>query len=81
MFKRFNFLTRYSGYLYINDDVLLNWWNVANMDTTKIWTGSEIDFTVGAHEFGEAVLPPWHWWKTLNAAKLCETAFRQVGFS
>ena len=67
----------FSGYLYINDDVILNWWNVMHLNTSMIWTGSKIDYRVG-HEFGETTLPPWHWWKTLNAAHLCEIAFKQT---
>ena len=66
-----------SGYLYINDDVILNWWNIIGLDTSKIWTGKEIDFRTG-HKFGESTLPSWHWWHVLNTAYLCEVALEQT---
>ena len=27
----------HAGYLYVNDDVIFNWWNLYNIDRTKIW--------------------------------------------
>lgn len=67
----------YSGYLHINDDVILNWWNILKFDQKKIWTGSKIEYKTG-HIFDELRLPSWHWWKTVHAAHLCENAFEQV---
>lgn len=67
----------FDGYFYINDDVLVNWWNFLEFDTSKIWLGAPVHFQTG-HEMGQPVKTGWHWWKTAHAAKLCEKAFEKV---
>ena len=65
------------GYLYSNDDIILNWWNVIKLDTSKIWTGGEIQYT-NPHVFDEVKLPAWSWWKAERTAYVCQVAFEKV---
>lgn len=67
----------YTGYLYTNDDVIMNWWNFLDLDVTKIWTGTAIGYQYG-HEFGKPIKSDWVWWKTGGAADLCEIAFNEI---
>lgn len=67
----------YGGYMHSNDDVVLNWWNLMKLDFKRIWFGSKLSLKQ-SHKFGENQLPPWHWWKTANAAHLCEVAFNET---
>ncbi|KAK3751651.1 hypothetical protein QZH41_005863 [Actinostola sp. cb2023] len=32
----------YNGYLYANDDMIINWWNLVHLDRNKVWQGEEI---------------------------------------
>ena len=68
---------QFTGYFHINDDVIVNWWNYLQMDLSKIWIGSRINYNNG-HVFGDHKLPDWHWWRTENAAGLCEVAFKKI---
>ena len=75
--KVIQLLPGFSGYFYINDDVVLNWWNVIELDPSKIWTGVKFDYNEG-HIHGEKVLPPWQHWRTHNTAHGCEVSFNQT---
>eukprot|EP00794_Sanderia_malayensis_P015378 gene15378-16961_t len=37
------YFPRYKGYFYINDDMIVNWWNFADFDMNKIWQSSLIE--------------------------------------
>ena len=54
----------HAGYLYVNDDVIFNWWNLYNVDRTKIW------FPIMGIGKRDMVLPPktffWHRAATLD---------------
>ena len=65
------------GYLYSNDDIILNWWNVIQWDKSKIWTGGVIIYKY-AHVFDELVLPTWYCWKAERTAYVCQVAFEKV---
>ena len=57
----------------------MNWWNIVDMDITKIWTGVKINYKRGGYEFGEK-LPKtfWIWWHKMDTPKVCEEAFHKV---
>ena len=65
------------GYLYSNDGIILNWWNVIQLDKSKIWTGGAIIYKY-AHVFYELVLPACYWWKAERTAYVCLVAFEKV---
>lgn len=68
----------YDGYLYSNDDLLLNWWNL-NGDLSRVWTGSSYRNT-RTHKIGQRHSKgDWHWWtdETQTAVR-CEKAFKRV---
>ena len=70
----------FDGYFYTNDDVILNWWQVINFDFRKIWLPAPIlpYEKKNHHIFGETHNTGWHWWRSVNAAKLCEEAFNDT---
>ena len=65
---------RHSGYLLINDDVLLNYWRLVPFDQTKIWEGPKS--TIAFRGFG----PPasWYWWNSTWGMKQCQKACDEV---
>ena len=65
------------GYLYANDGIILNWWNVIQLNKSKIWTGGAIQIK-DPHVFDERVLPAWGWWKAERTAYVCQVAFEKV---
>lgn len=67
----------YDGYIHTNDDVLINWWNLQKLDSTKIWTGSIVNFEKG-YVLGQPIPKGWHWWRTGNNAKLCENVIHEI---
>lgn len=68
----------YDGYIFSNDDVLLNWWNL-NDDMKSIWSGAEKKPT-NFHRPGERHKKhSWHWWSdSTQTATRCEKAFNRV---
>lgn len=75
------FLSRYpnfKGYLYMNDDTLLNWWTFLNLDKDKIWLSSNISTTEQAFLMGRRPVPlgPWLGWK--DSAIPCEQSYKEI---
>lgn len=72
----------FRGYMFVNDDMIVNWWNFVKLNKDKIWKGAEIDQSV-AHEMNRRPLrDDWMWWKKENGLKNCEKTYRQlVGFT
>ena len=35
--------TGFRGYLYLNDDMIVNWWNFLQLDKDKGWLGATLD--------------------------------------
>lgn len=68
----------YRGYMFANDDMIINWWNFAKLNKDKIWKGAEIDQSV-AHEINRRpVRDDWMWWKKENGLKNCEKAYQNL---
>eukprot|EP00112_Aurelia_sp_Birch-Aquarium-sp1_P012029 Seg2527.3 transcript_id=Seg2527.3/GoldUCD/mRNA.D3Y31 product="putative glycosyltransferase STELLO1" protein_id=Seg2527.3/GoldUCD/D3Y31 len=65
----------FTGYLYINDDMIINWWVFLDLDKSKIWTGKlvkpEESTPVGA-------APKSKWWKRADTARRCTEAFLEI---
>ena len=60
-----------SGYLYSNDDVILNWWNLLQFDRNKIWQSAPtLDFRQPA--YGDIIAKEWPWWKYPEGIKACQ---------
>ena len=64
----------FEGYLYTNDDVIINWWRILDLDISKIWLGAPF-FPYEKYDhyvFGkEPTNPSWWPWKSENADKCC----------
>lgn len=68
----------YRGYLFVNDDMVVNWWNFARLDKDKVWQGAKISYQT-AHEVGRRPIPDdWMWWIKSNGSVNCENAYRKV---
>ncbi|XP_028418409.1 uncharacterized protein LOC114543756 [Dendronephthya gigantea] len=68
----------YRGYMFVNDDMIVNWWNFAKLDKDKIWKGAEIDQSA-AHEVSQRpVRNDWMWWRKENGLKNCEKVFQKL---
>uniref|UniRef100_A0A7M5UMU4 Uncharacterized protein n=1 Tax=Clytia hemisphaerica TaxID=252671 RepID=A0A7M5UMU4_9CNID len=67
--------TGFVGYLYSNDDVILNFWNF-NADPHKVWLGKRIHKRF-IHRLGYEP-PNWSWFKGFDGAKRCENVFRKI---
>lgn len=64
----------YAGYLLINDDVMLNYWNLVGMDREKIWEGPK-----GTISFLNYSLPSnWYWWNSTWGMKTCQKAYNEI---
>ena len=64
----------YVGYLLINDDVLLNYWNLVNTDRDKIWEGPKA--AIQLHKYGPR--KGWYWWNSTWGMKTCQKAFNDI---
>ncbi len=61
----------YNGYLYINDDMIINWWNFLFLDQSKIWFGESITDTE-SYVMGS---DPTSWWRRVDCGKRCTESF------
>ncbi len=67
----------YTGYLYVNDDMIVNWWNFLSLDKTKIWFGApKFDFS-GGHVMG-SLSPDTYFWQRANSAYRCSETFADM---
>lgn len=64
----------YSGYLYVNDDMVVNWWTMFKQPRDRIWYGKDIINAAGANMDKPAPCC-WQWWKTANALENCKISF------
>ena len=68
----------YRGYLYANDDMVVNWWNFIELDTNKVWDGKRADLGKAA-EMGKPPPCCWSWWRLKhNFLKRCEEALKEA---
>ncbi|EDO36433.1 predicted protein [Nematostella vectensis] len=76
----------YNGYLYINDDMIVNWWNLVRLDKTLIWQGQEIVKGLEilpreedrAEQLKQPELDEWQWWKTEMGISACADAYNEI---
>ncbi len=62
----------YTGYLYVNDDMIVNWWNFLSLDKTKIWFGAPKFSFIAGHVMGSK---PSFWWKRADCGNRCSQTF------
>ncbi|EDO30587.1 predicted protein [Nematostella vectensis] len=65
----------YAGYLYINDDVILNYWNLVGFNKSQIWQ-SPNSFS-STPMYGE-IEGPWYWWRSPYGLPNCRRAYEQL---
>ena len=65
----------YKGYFYINDDVILNYWNFLDFDRGKIWESS---FSFGSTPIYEPANSNWYWWISPYGLNNCRRACEDV---
>lgn len=68
---------KFEGYLYVNDDMIVNYWNLVGRDINRIWEGAREPITVGAYG------PPnkWYWWHSRWGIERCNEAFKEISAS
>ncbi|PFX22954.1 hypothetical protein AWC38_SpisGene12501 [Stylophora pistillata] len=62
-----------TGYLLISDDVLLNYWNLVDMDRDKIWEGAKIPV-----KRNNTIPENWFWWNSEWGKKACQEAYNEI---
>ena len=65
----------YSGYFYISDDMIVNWWNFYKLDKTKIWFPSP--YKLGEHKM-LPTKPNAIWWTILACLERCSQIFLEM---
>eukprot|EP00794_Sanderia_malayensis_P014167 gene14167-15646_t len=71
----------YSGYFYVNDDMIVNWWNFLQLDKTKIWFGNKkFQFENGGHAHGHVMgAKPSPWSRTkADCGNRCSQTFASM---
>lgn len=54
-----------------NDDMIVNWWNMLQLDHRRIWWGSKtIDFEQKLYD-DEIITEYWRWWETPMSMEAC----------
>ena len=64
----------YSGYLLINDDVMLNYWNLVGLKRDVIWEGPKEPIHFQNYSQPER----WYWWNSTWGMKTCQKAFNEI---
>eukprot|EP00794_Sanderia_malayensis_P010798 gene10798-11952_t len=68
--------TGFSGYLYVNDDMIVNWWNFLPLDKSKIWFGGgKFNLANGGHVMGT---PPSFWFRRADCGNRCSQTFASM---
>lgn len=66
-----------SGYLYVNDDMVVNWWRLLDFDRNKVWQGPEtVDFRQDA--YGEIINKDWMWWTMPVGLPACKRSYEEL---
>ena len=69
----------YSGYLYINDDMIVNWWNFADISRDVLWQGGII---VNGHPLSESetrnYTTHWNWYHSNYGINACRNAIKEL---
>lgn len=66
----------FKGYIYSNDDILINWWNLIQFDRTKIWQSGSVDWRQKA--YGDVIRGSWVWWKSNMGVQACQKYYEQL---
>lgn len=64
----------FEGYLYVNDDMIVNFWNLANFNKNRIWEGPRSTITVDSYRPPEV----WYWWKSRWGMSRCNETFYEI---
>ena len=64
----------YVGYLLINDDVMLNYWNLIGFKRDKIWEGPKDPINFRNYSLPEK----WYWWNSNWGMETCQKAFSEI---
>lgn len=68
----------FEGYLYINDDVIVNWWNLVTLNRTKIWQGNLIENGLSISSSVEEAPKNWMWWRMKIGLPACKMALEDI---
>ena len=68
----------FRGYMLVNDDMIVNWWNFVKLDKDKIWQGAEVAYKNGVVVGQRPIPDDWFWQLKENGARSCERAYREV---
>ena len=64
--------------MFVNDDMIVNWWNFAKLNKDRIWNGAKIDQRI-AHEMNRRpILNDWTWWPKDYGLKSCERMYKEL---
>jgi len=72
---------RYEGYLYINDDMIVNWWNFRNFDKSKIWQSSFIENGHPLRQEGDQNISystKWVWFNSSYGVEPCNKTIKEI---
>ena len=76
--KSIRLYPNFRGYLMVNDDMLVNWWNFAKLSKDKIWQGARVKYE-NAYMIGQKSIPDdWFWKLPENGARSCEKAYSDI---
>jgi len=64
----------FSGYFYVNDDMIINWWNLLKLDKTKVWFPSPTK--MGQHKMLPTKIE--FWWRRAACLERCSKAFVEM---
>ncbi|XP_078380613.1 uncharacterized protein LOC144663518 [Oculina patagonica] len=66
---------QFTGYLFIRNDLFLNFWNIAIFNRSRIWESSE---QLGKQVMFQQPRESWIWWYTPWGLKACEEAYKEL---
>ena len=67
--------TNFTGYLFIGEEVLLNYWNMVELDLERIW--EDADTQVGPILY-EQTLNLWEWWQSPWGVRAMEKVYEYL---
>lgn len=65
----------FAGYLFMENDLFLNFWSIANFNRSRIWESSE---QLGNQVMFQQPRDTWIWWYTPWGLKACEQAYKDI---
>lgn len=66
---------QFTGYLFIRNDLFLNFWTISNFNRSRIWESSD---QLGNQVMFEQPRDSWIWWYTPWGLKACEEAYKDL---